>query len=254
MKVGKDPVIDENGEVRELKGADFKHARKASEALPKSLQAKLGLRAKKVADKEDGSSSSPRLKESASPVREARVVRNKGERVCIYNVGGESRRHSLSDLKISFETLFSDYVSHRKAEFPRSERLQVGLLLTERVAPYHVNLDVFEHLAHNVASRYSVDNVNIRLLLEENEPLDRSHKKLEEMSKSEMVMLVQMQSELLERLKVLYAVVTGDDLVTASMPAGILSDDVHRAMLAKRLREIAEDVEMSGSPARKSQA
>ncbi|HCL3981716.1 hypothetical protein [Pseudomonas aeruginosa] len=254
MKVGKDPVIDEDGEVRELKGADFKHARKASEALPKSLQAKLGLRAKKVADKEDGSSSSPRLKESASPVGEARVLRNKGERVCIYNVEGESWRHSPSDLKISFETLFSDYVSLRKAEFPRSEHLQVGLLLTERVAPYHVNLDVFEHLVHNVASRYSVDNVNIRLLLEENEPLDRSHKKLEEMSKSEMVMLVQMQSELLERLKVLYAVVTGDDLVTASTPAGILSDDVHRAMLAKRLREIAEDVEMSGSPARKSQA
>ncbi|HBO2645705.1 TPA: hypothetical protein L4I17_002787 [Pseudomonas aeruginosa] len=247
-------MIDEDGEVRELKGADFKHARKASEALPKSLQAKLGLRAKKVADKEDGSSSSPRLKESASPVGEARALRNKGERVCIYNVEGESWRHSPSDLKISFETLFSDYVSLRKAEFPRSEHLQVGLLLTERVAPYHVNLDVFEHLVHNVASRYSVDNVNIRLLLEENEPLDRSHKKLEEMSKSEMVMLVQMQSELLERLKVLYAVVTGDDLVTASTPAGILSDDVHRAMLAKRLREIAEDVEMSGSPARKSQA
>jgi uncharacterized protein (DUF4415 family) len=38
------PLIDKDGEVRTLTAADFKTFRPAAEALPASLQAKLGMR------------------------------------------------------------------------------------------------------------------------------------------------------------------------------------------------------------------
>lgn len=44
MRTADQPLVDAEGEVRELTSADFKRARKASEALPLGLQVKLGIR------------------------------------------------------------------------------------------------------------------------------------------------------------------------------------------------------------------
>lgn len=41
---GRKPLIDAEGEVRELAVADLRRMRPASEALPESLRAKLGVR------------------------------------------------------------------------------------------------------------------------------------------------------------------------------------------------------------------
>jgi uncharacterized protein (DUF4415 family) len=47
------PLIDDDGEVRELTAEDFKHFRPAAEALPPSLLKKLGIRgAQKAPTKE----------------------------------------------------------------------------------------------------------------------------------------------------------------------------------------------------------
>ncbi len=47
------PLIDKEGEVRELTAEDFKHFRPAAEVLPLSLRKKLGLRgAQKAPTKE----------------------------------------------------------------------------------------------------------------------------------------------------------------------------------------------------------
>lgn len=40
----KKPMIDQDGEVRELTADDLKHFRPAEQALPTDLQAKLGMR------------------------------------------------------------------------------------------------------------------------------------------------------------------------------------------------------------------
>lgn len=44
MKPSNKPLIDESGEVRSLTAEDLKKFRPASEVLPASLQAKLGMR------------------------------------------------------------------------------------------------------------------------------------------------------------------------------------------------------------------
>ncbi len=44
MRTADQPLVDTEGEVREMTSADFKRARKASEAFPLGLQVKLGMR------------------------------------------------------------------------------------------------------------------------------------------------------------------------------------------------------------------
>ncbi|MDQ3261680.1 MAG: BrnA antitoxin family protein [Pseudomonadota bacterium] len=47
------PLIDKNGEVRELSAADIKRMRPAKEALPRSLRLKLGVRGPQRAPKKE---------------------------------------------------------------------------------------------------------------------------------------------------------------------------------------------------------
>lgn len=44
MSITKNPLIDTDGEVREITAEDFKQFRPADEVLPGSLKAKLGVR------------------------------------------------------------------------------------------------------------------------------------------------------------------------------------------------------------------
>lgn len=59
------PLIDQNGEVRELTAADLKRFRPAHEALPQGLQKTLGIRARGPQKKPTKVSTTIRLDEAA---------------------------------------------------------------------------------------------------------------------------------------------------------------------------------------------
>lgn len=201
MNTRNNSMIDDDGEVRELKGADFKGARPASEAFPGSLRAKLGMR---------GSAS---LSEDtlAAPARAPMVVSRADRDTLRVNLG---------------------------------EFYELDHVLLKHTGSLKVQL--FNHMARTVATRHSV---TIRVGEDVAHPLGLDRPGLmvsapevsyERFSKIELVNLLTAQTELLERCK------TWMTFWDAEEPSSPLGAEVHAAVIARRLRDIAEDLESFG--------
>jgi len=240
-------MIDDDGEVRELKGSDFKRARSASEALPSSLQAKLGLRAKKAEPKDEGPESSPRLMTATGHPAKKAAVDDEGHG--FHRVGTES----LHRFKQYVSSMFVHTHVDSDASGSFKDYLSAGQAIAEHSIPYRVDHQVYEHLVHTVTAKYSMSAVHPWKALW-SEGRAANPEALESMSRTEMLVVVQIQSELIERFKVLLDVVSGEDISAILSEPTQLDVDVHKSMLAKRLRDMAEEVEMSGVRARRSEA
>lgn len=242
MSTSKNPMIDEDGEVRELKGSDFKHARKASDAFPGSLQAKLGM-----------------LKAKSTSARRAH-----DDGVSTRGSIGLDQIVDVSVLEDNFDKLSSKY-NQRYADAVKIASsklaLHASVVLEGKRDAYQLahtylntlNMDLYKTIAlHAVESATTVsasEHDTVLDLLGGSGLLVRpSHSKLERMRKSTLTEVVKIQSEMLENFKVLFTVASSGTLEGVDLGRTVLKDEMEKAGLARRLREIAEDIEMTAIP------
>lgn len=241
MVTSKTPMIDEDGEVRELTNSDFKHARKASEAFPGTLQAKLGmLKAKPKAGKNTA----------------ARLVRHVGdeanEREAAFSKFADRAKQKYNDeLRVAVGKLSIDiegiYTGESKTEFYSID--------TKYLASSNLKLMVYDQLVHSAVDKFSKSDASedyavLTWLAGGVAPSKPSQRKLERMRKSRLAELVQVQSEILENFKILLAVDSRDPFELADLEKSLLSEEIDKAGFVKRLRSIAEEVEMADFPPR----
>lgn len=233
MSTSKISMIDEDGEVRELKGSDFKRARKASDAFPGSLQAKLGM-----------------LKVKGSHAKADPVSGSKGLDQIV----------DVSVLEGTFDKVGSKF-NDSYLDAVNKLTLNAGVVFQAKIDSLHqtrayfssLNMDVYKSIAlHAVETSSAVSasdhDVVLELLAGKGLSVRPSHSKLERMRKSTLAEVVKIQSDMLESFKVLFTVASSGTLEDLGMGRVTLKDEVEKAVLVRRLREIAEDVEMAAIP------
>ncbi len=235
MKTSKNPMIDEDGEVRELKGSDFKRARKASDVFSGSLQAKLGM-AKPT--NSHAKVQSPRKHSEHDRFDDVGPLADVWASISSEDKDSSRDRVKVASSKLSLNT--SHIMQARLESYQLSQTYLSAL-----------NLDVFKVLVHHavetssIASASEHDDIlaNFATVKDSVKP---SHRTLDRMRKSTLTEVVKLQSEMLESFKVLFTVASSGTLAgVASGGSTLLTHEMEKAGLAKRLREIAEEVEMT---------
>lgn len=234
MRTSKNPMIDENGEVRELTNSDFKHARKASDVFPGALQAKLGMLGSK--HKEAEKKSPPRVSKSVDSVAD-------WYQSSFSKFADVARQKYVDDIKMAMDRLALNIEGVLVGDIEHIYESHASKYLA-----HHIKLKVYDQLVHLAVEKFSKhsdsdDEAILTWLAAVDAPARPSQGRLERMGKSRLTELVKIQSEMLENFKVLFTLASGGSLEGGDLERSVLSDEIERAGVAKILRKLAEEVE-----------
>lgn len=207
------PMLDEQGEVRELTSRDLKKFRPASQALPSSLKAKLGVRGPQKA-----------------PVKERVTIRMNPDTVEFFRETGKGWQSRLDEVIASVVGLSSSERPHSRLAFEA----------------------YFSAMAEVVAARHIVETsaasakTFVKFLhFEQSFPVNNLTGLVGSMTKHDMVVLLSAQREMLQSCKSLLESDSYIDKALLTAASGIpdpdylsLEDEGLRS-LAERLRGMA---------------
>lgn len=240
MVTSKTPMVDDDGEVRDLAGSDFKRARKASDAFPGTLQAKLGM-----------------LKSKAKPARKPpQIVK------CYFETDSVEGDFAFSKHAVKAAQSYDEVIRlaaddlHFNVEgfFAKEPDVVFKHFVTGHLT-HKLQMKIYDRLVHSAVDKFtrhhvSEDDSALTWLVAGDAHVKPSTSKLGRMRKSMLAELVQVQSEMLEEFKILFAVASSAPLDVAELDRSVLSEEMDKAGLAKRLRKIAQEVEMVDVPSR----
>lgn len=243
MTTGKRPLTDKDGDVRELKDSDLKRARKSAEVFPRSLQSKLGMPLEHQT--EAHAELRAKYEEAHGDMLERMADAEDGFR----RIGEKAARKYEAGVK-SARDLFVPAFAVDRGLVKNCARLELAS------PDYGVKIDaqLYEAMVRDVLGKFPVKSLakeedRLVLLAVSKESRRGKSRRLEHMSRSEVEALVHVQSEVLERLKALFIAASVGAFEKGGSKLSCLSRELEKLEFAKRLREIAEEVEAPNSHA-----